>query len=509
MDDTDNPTTSTGNNGSGNSKKRLNNTSLPVNAGTFDSTETASENTFTVEEAVEAIGFGKFQWKISILTGFAWMADAMELMILSIISPELRCVWLLYSWQEALITTVVFVGMMISSSLWGNICDNFGRRTGLILCVVFTFYMGILSSFAPTYVWILILRGFVGFGVGGVPQSVTLYSEFLPQKSRATCIMLIEVFWAIGTCFEVLLALIVMPTLGWRWLLGLSSIPLLIFSVFCKWLPESARYNVLSGKPEKAYITLKEIALQNNSPMPLGKLISGKQDKRGRIIDLFKNKEITKTTVLLWLIWFNCAFSYYGVVLMTTQLLQQEGSSDTCPSLKQNTAADCNLSCHRLTTADYVALLWTTLSEFPGLLFTVIIINYIGRKKTMAVTMFGFSIFCLFLNICTSRSVMIFFLFVARAFISGGFQAAYVYTPEVYPTNVRAIGLGSCSGLARVGAILTPFVAQVMLRTSSVLAICIYAGVSVIAGVCSLLLPVETRGRSMQDTVDPKDDASD
>lgn len=93
---------------------------------------------------------------------------------------------------------------------------------------------------------------------------VTLYAEFLPMKSRATCILLIEVsctiipliydlprkhsrqigvlynlvfvfqvFWAVGTVFEVLLAILVMPTLGWRWLLGLSTIPLFIFAILC------------------------------------------------------------------------------------------------------------------------------------------------------------------------------------------------------------------------------------------------------------------------------------
>ncbi len=53
------------------------------------------------------------------------------------------------------------------------------------------------------------------------------------------------------------------------------------------------------------------------------------------------------------------------------------------------------------------------------------------------------------------------FLFIIRAFATGVFQAIYVYTPEVYPTRVRAFALGVCSAAARLGAISTPYIAQV------------------------------------------------
>ena len=57
------------------------------------------------------------------------MADAFEIMLLSILAPELLCIWHLERWQEALITTIVFVGYLISSPLWGKFCDKFGRKT--------------------------------------------------------------------------------------------------------------------------------------------------------------------------------------------------------------------------------------------------------------------------------------------------------------------------------------------------------------------------------------------
>lgn len=58
-------------------------------------------------------------------------------------------------------------------------------------------------------------------------------------------------------------------------------------------------------------------------------------------------------------------------------------------------------------------------------------------------------------------------LFVARGVIAGLFQAAYVYTPEVYPTSLRSVGVGGCSALARLGAMATPYVAQVCYRQLS------------------------------------------
>lgn len=456
-----------------------------------------TDDTFMVEDAVEAIGFGTFQWKLSILTGLSWMADAMEMMILSILAPQLHCEWRLPSLEVALLTSAVFIGMMTSSSLWGNISDKYGRKTGLTMSVLWTLFYGLMSAFAPIYAWILFLRALVGFGIGGAPQSVTLYSEFLPMKSRATCILLIEIFWALGTVFEVLLAILVMPTLGWRWLLGFSTIPLFIFAFLCFWLPESARYDVLTGNQEKALATLKRIATENGASMPLGKLIAARQEDRGKFLDLFST-HFRWTTVLLWFIWFANAFSYYGLVLLTTELFQEDGACGM--SKNKKTELQCSLECKYLNSDDYKDLLWTTLSEFPGLLVTLWAIDRLGRRKTMALCFLIFSLCIIPLYGCVGRTSMTVLIFIARAFISGGFQAAYVYTPEVYPTATRALGLGTSSGMARVGALITPFVAQVMLESSVYLALSVYCCCCLFAAIASCALPIETTGRGLQES---------
>ncbi|XP_052411835.1 synaptic vesicle 2-related protein-like [Carassius gibelio] len=472
-------------------------TILEQDLGESKNRRSGTSETFTVEEAVEAIGFGKFQWKLSMLTGVAWMADAMEMMLLSIATPQLRCEWRLSSWKVAFITTMVFIGMMISSSLWGNISDKYGRKVCLILCMLWSLHYGFLSAFAPTYSWILILRGLVGFGLGGAPQSVTLYTEFLPVKSRGKSVILLGVFWGLGAVFEVLLAMVVMPTLGWKWLLAFSTLPLVVFAASCCWLPESARFDVLRGREDKALDTLKCIAAANGSSVPTGRLIANTQTERGRIRDLFI-PEYRKTTLLVWFIWFCNAFSYYGLVLLTTELFQA-GSACSATD-KSNMEPLCSLECSYLTFQDYVDLLWTTFAEFPGILLTVWMIDRIGRRKSMAVCFLMFSVSILPLYACTQRTLLIVFIFIARACITGGWQVAYVYTPEVFPTATRAIGIGTGSGMARVGALITPFFAQVLLKSSVYLTLSVYLICCLLGTVASWFLPMETTGRSLQES---------
>uniref|UniRef100_A0A8D8Z508 Synaptic vesicle 2-related protein n=1 Tax=Cacopsylla melanoneura TaxID=428564 RepID=A0A8D8Z508_9HEMI len=474
----------------------------------MNSVSIVPDDTFTVGQAVNAFGFGKFQAKLSLFTGLCWMADSMEMTILSILSPALHCEWQITRYQQALTTTIVFMGMMLSSTFWGYVSDRYGRKQALTLCAVLLFYYGILSSLAPSYTWILFLKGLVGFAIGCVPQSVTLYAEFLPSKQRAKCVVLLDCFWALGACFEVLLALIVMPTLGWKWLLALSTAPLLAFACICPWLPESARFHVASGQPEKALATLRTIAADNGKPMLLGRLVVDDNtvgEHRGRVRDLL-SVQLRTTSLLLWYIWTVCAFCYYGVVLMTTELF--EASDTRCSEASMSGAGmfkpveTCTADCRQLNTQDYMDLLWTTLAEFPGIFATIFVIEKFGRKRTMAVQFVIFTACVSFLFICTqSRVYLTVTLFVARGIIAGVFQAAYVYTPEVYPTPLRAVGVGTCSAMARLGAMITPYIAQVLLKSSLSIAMTVYAVAALSAALACALLPFETKGKEMKETL--------
>ncbi|XP_055919941.1 synaptic vesicle 2-related protein [Eupeodes corollae] len=444
------------------------------------------DDTFTVQQAVNALGFGWFHVKLSLCVGLCWMADSMEMTILSVLGPALHCDWGISRYQQALTTTVVFLGMMLSSSFWTQLSDRYGRKPALTLCGILLFLYGLLSAVAPSFGWLLLLRGLVGFAIGCVPQSVTLYAEFLPSKQRAKCVVLLDCFWALGACFEVALALAVAPNFGWRWLLGLSALPLFVFAVITPWLPESARYHVSNGNTEKALQTLEDIARDNKRPMLLGRLVvDGCPNSKGSIKALLC-PGLRRTTLLLWFIWMSCAFCYYGLVLMSTELFANNpsGSKELSDNIDD---------CRPLETTDYMDLLWTTLAEFPGIFATIAIIERCGRKITMALQFLLYAACVVLLTYATERIYLTIVLFIARGVIAGLFQAAYVYTPEVYPVALRSVGVGGCSALARLGAMATPYVAQVLLQTSVWSAVSVYGFFAVFAAVACLLLPYETQ----------------
>lgn len=84
--------------------------------------------TYTVDEALVALGFGNFQVYVLIYAGMGWVSEAMEMMLLSFVGSAVQSVWGLSSHEESLITSIVFCGMLIGAYSWGIVSDVYGRR---------------------------------------------------------------------------------------------------------------------------------------------------------------------------------------------------------------------------------------------------------------------------------------------------------------------------------------------------------------------------------------------
>ncbi|XP_048642827.1 putative transporter SVOPL isoform X5 [Marmota marmota marmota] len=329
-------------------------------------------------------------------------------------------------------------------------------------------------------------------------------TEFLPTKYRGYMLPLSQVFWLAGSLLIIGLASVVIPTIGWRWLIRIASIPGIILIMAFKFIPESARFNVSTGNTQAALATLERIARMNRSVMPEGRLVEPILEKRGRFADLLDAKYL-RTTLQIWVIWLGISFAYYGVILASAELLERDlvcGSKSESQVVvvtggdSQESHSPCH--CHLFAPSDYRTMIISTIGEIALNPLNILGINFLGRRLSLAITMGCTALFFLLLNICTSSAGLIGFLFMLRALVAANFNTIYIYTAEVYPTTMRALGMGTSGSLCRIGAMVAPFISQVLMSASFLGALCLFSSVCVVCAISAFTLPIETKGRALQ-----------
>lgn len=498
--------------------------------------EEADETELTVEDVVERIGQGRFQLKAMFVAGSTWVADGLELVVQSMLGSALACDWQITHAEQTLVFVVVFIFMFVGSSFFGILADRFGRRRVCLLAIFVTFVFGSASAFSPNIIAMYLTRGLCAFGIGGVHLAITMFAEFSPAKTRARGILLLELFWAVGTVLASVLALFLMPALGWRWLLGAASIPIAISFGLVWWLPESPRWLVRRNRMEEARAILVDAARLNRVSLPPFRLVSKTDDRRVSerparmyVARLF-HPLLRRVTLTMWFVWPISVIAYYGIVLLTTTVFEAEARGVRCSSVDSmmtssaltesmtaavaasaTTALNATMSavadasayapCVRLSQADYVSIMIESSFEVPGILVTIFLIDRLGRRRTAAIEYVVMGVCLLVMIPCLGRVVETGVLAIARAMIIGAFQIAYVYTPEVYPLDLRASALGTAMSVSRVGAMAAPFLAQYLAAESLTATFVTFAGLCFAAAIAWYSLPYETTGLRLFESI--------
>ncbi|KAI9191049.1 hypothetical protein LWI28_002796 [Acer negundo] len=291
-----------------------------------------------------------------------FVCRTMEMMILSFIGQAVKSEWKLSSTHNPF-NKCCFAGLLLGSFFWGFVSDHYGRRHGFLGIALVASVTGLLSAFSPNYLSLVILRGLVGFGLGSGPVFLSWFLEFVPASSRGLWMVVISIFWTLGTISEAALAWIVMPRLNWRWLLALSSVPSFAVLLFHGLSPESPRIDeefVNADHTPLLFSTTNKTTVVKSGFSSFSRLLSSR---------------LIRTTFLLWVLFFGNSFLYYGIILLTSEL---SSGKTKCGStlLLLGDSQDASL---------YINVFVTSLAELPGLLFSAVIVDRVGRKVSMTI----------------------------------------------------------------------------------------------------------------------------
>ncbi|USK60987.1 MFS transporter [Peribacillus asahii] len=388
------------------------------------------------------------------IAGAAWMFDALDVGMLSFIIAALKMEegWNLTDVQAGWIGSTQSIGMAVGALLFGAMADKVGRKNILIITLLLFSIGSGLSALVGTVSLFLILRFFIGMGLGGeLPVASTLVSESVEPSKRGRVVVLLESFWALGWILSALISYFIIPTYGWRIALILSALPA-FYAVYLRFsLPDSPKYEEL--KPKE-----KQSMLQNMKKVWA--------------------KEYSKQTLILWVLWFCVVFSYYGMFLWLPSVMLMKGFS-------------------LIKSFEYVLIM--TLAQLPGYFTAAWFIEKMGRKFVLITYLIGTAVSAYFFGTAEELPLLITSGILLSFFNLGAWGALYAYTPEQYPTVIRGTGAGMAAAIGRIGGILGPLlVGYLVAANTSISTIFTIFTVAILIGVVAVAFGKETKNTVLE-----------
>jgi len=344
------------------------------------------------------------------IAGLGWMFDAMDVGILSFVIAALAASdqFNLNPEQMGWIGSVNSIGMAVGAFVFGIFADRVGRKKIFIITLVMFSVASGLSALTTTLAAFLVLRFFVGMGLGGeLPVASTLVSESVEAKERGRIVVLLESFWAAGWLIAAIISYFIIPDFGWRWALFITALPAL-YAIYLRInLPDSPQFTAKRVRDRTFTQNIKEVW----------------------------SKAYARPTLMLWILWFTVVFSYYGMFLWLPSVMVMKGFS-------------------MITSFKYVLIM--TIAQLPGYFTAAWLIERAGRKFVLVVYLLGTAASAYVFGNADSTVMLV----TSGAFLSffnlGAWGALYAYTPEQYPSVIRATGAGMAAAIGRVGGILGP-----------------------------------------------------
>lgn len=141
---------------------------------------------YTIDQGLEAVGFGRFQWLLLLLSGIGFFATTVELISLALLAEPLLKYWpQLSSHQLAYLASSTFAGELVGGLAWGSVSDLLGRRWVFLGTAMGAAVTGVLGAMAPCFYSLALTRFLLGISIGGcLSIDFVYFVEFVPVQSR-------------------------------------------------------------------------------------------------------------------------------------------------------------------------------------------------------------------------------------------------------------------------------------------------------------------------------------
>ncbi|EJL39898.1 MULTISPECIES: MFS transporter [Brevibacillus] len=384
-------------------------------------------------------------WQAGLVLFFSFVIESWEMMIVILASASIGGEFQLDGTQIGSLIGSIYLGMIPGCLLWGKLVDKIGRKQSMIFSFGLYGIISLISAFSLTYEMLWWTRFLSGVALSGVLVATFPYfEELLPMKVRGKAAVYLASGWPVGYLLAIGTTYLFME-LGWRWIIGVSSLAGLWFLAIAAFVPESPYWLAGKGRHSEAKEVIDKLSKGTMQREINSVELAVENVKTGSFLEIFRG-QFRRSTILQLLINFSFSWGYWGLSSWMPALLAKKGLS--APE-----------------GMGFMAI--SALFMFPGYMVSSYLTGKYGRKKVMALFVFfaavsGFG----FANANTLQEMYI-WNFALSFFSLGAWGVWDTWMAELYPTEVRGVSYSVGMTGQRVANAIAPSVIGAMLAINS------------------------------------------
>jgi putative MFS transporter len=433
-----------------------------------------------------------FHYRIFLLVGAGMLFDGYDLYVFTNVLPAAAQSGFSTPLQNADFISKTFLGMTIGALATGFLGDHFGRRFTYQINLLIFGLASLAAPFAPDMTTLIWLRFLMGLGLGAeIVVGYSTLTEFVPPQSRGRWLSSMAVVVVSGLPITALLGYLIIPSYGWRPMFAIAGVGALIVWYLRRAMPESPRWLEARGRVAEAEAVMQAIEQEAASAGPLPPPGRAVPVGKFNLASLASSPLLPRMLVGSWvLITINTLI--FGFVTWLPQFFLQQGLTIT---------------------RSFAYTLVIVLGTPFGCAIGAFCADFLGRRVSiigasvltigLGIVYAGFTAATAPWLILTVGFLLIVAIYIQVALLFG------VYTPELFPTEVRLRANGICNTVGRAATIVSPFIVLWLSQT--------YGIVGVVALMVALLTiqivvvwgwGVETRQRALEELDSARSQAS-
>lgn len=444
---------------------------------------------------LEHVPFSPWHRRARIVMGSATFLDAFDALSLAFALPILVRLWHLGPVSVGWLIGASYIGQLIGALVFSRMAEARGRVPAATIATGIMSVMGIACIFAGSLPVLFLCRLVQGVGVGGeMPVAAAFISELSRAQGRGRFFILYEMLFPIGLMVTGQIAAVLVPALGWRALFLLGAAPGLLVTALVWRLPESPRWLIGRGRLDEAEAIIGEAETSaarrfaDFRPLPADATFALFLAAAPRQVPASgaRWRELLSPlyrahTLVAWLLWASSFFVANGL-------------NNWMPTLYRTVY-------HLPLKEALHAASLTNVAQVIVLFGCSFYIDRIGRRN-WTVGFFLISavlLSALALTGATSAIAVIAIATLAYGAVASNNAVLYLYTPEIYPTRMRAIGTGLATSWLRIASAVGPTLVGLIVAHGGIgWVFAMFAIVSAIGAAVAVGM-IETHGRKLEE----------